>query len=66
MLNLLVSKSIKFLLERSSIFNSGLNVSELNLDKIDNMLKLIYKLFLYSIIGFLAGLTSKFLHIKEK
>lgn len=66
MFNLFVTKSIKYLLERSSIFSSGLNVPELNLDKVDSLFKLIYKLFLYSIIGFLAGLTSRLLHIKQK
>ena len=48
----------------SSLFNTLKSeiepiVSEVSLEKIDNFLKLIYKLFLYSVFGFIAKLIIK-------
>lgn len=36
-------------------------LSQLNIEKVDNILKLIYKLFLYSLLGFLAKFIIKLL-----
>ena len=35
-----------------------------NIEKIDNILKLIYRLFLYSVVGFFAKILIKILNFK--
>lgn len=40
-----------------------IKLSAIKLKKIDNVIKLLYKLFLYSILGFFAKIITRFLKI---
>ena len=58
---------LKYIQPLKSLIENGTGVklfsSDVNIQKIDNFLKLFYKLFLYSIIGVFAKLISRILKL---